>query len=47
MRDSGVLFVGFLQNILQKPCFVTSSRFVITIYCFEDEEMIVAVKAIA
>ena len=25
---------SFLQSVLQKPCFVTSSRFVITIYCF-------------
>ena len=24
----------FLQSILQKPCFVTSLRFVTTIYCF-------------
>ena len=25
---------SFLQGILQKPCFVTSSLFVISIYCF-------------
>ena len=26
----------FPQSILQKPCFVTSLRFVITIYCFVE-----------
>ena len=29
---------SFLQSILQKPCFVTSSCFVVSVYCFVANE---------
>ena len=47
MRDFRSFICRFSSEYFTEPCFVTSSRFVITIYCFEDEEMIVAVNAIA